>query len=597
MDSPNMKSPKRFQSSHNFVGAMSAFAGMALVVTSLAATADDNLEANASESTAAIERLQSQLQILASDEYEGRGVGTEGLELAQEFVRERFAEAGLVMTYHEEDPFQEFTIEGSATLSEPNELKLIQSPEIQIELEFNTQFIPCSFGQSGSFSAPIVFCGYGIESEELEYNDFLGVDVDGKVVVIVRRNPFQGDHHGVFALDHGGARHAALASKLSNAFRRGAVAVLFVNDPFTAESERSGYETDIVAARERIVEASRQLVNSWISEEGVGETDAEALNQEVREAVNHLEALEQLLADHNSDPLMEFGYSGSRSGRSIPVMHITVDACNQMLTQAMGMTLAEWEAAVDSDGQPRSAPLGTWQAEGVCTFETPNVAVANVIGVLEGSGPLANETIVVGAHYDHVGLGGEGSLSPGVFEVHNGADDNGSGTVALIEVARRLASRETPLPRRVMFIAFSGEERGLLGSAEYVRNPVVPLEETIAMLNMDMVGRLEDEKLTIYGVGTSPVWDPLLDEFGSSFLMVKEPEGMGPSDHASFYPHRIPVLHFFTGLHNDYHRPADDWDKINYEGIAQGCRLCRVPHDRTGFGSRTPGVHRGRWSG
>jgi hypothetical protein len=249
-------------------------------------------------------------------------------------------------------------------------------------------------------------------------------------------------------------------------------------------------------------------------------------------------------------------------------MHITVDACDQMLTQAMGMTLAEWEAAVDADGQPRSAPLAGWTAEGVCTFDTPQVPVANVIGVLEGSGPHAQETIMLGAHYDHVGMGGEGSLAAGVFEVHNGADDNGSGTVALIELAQRLAARETPLPRRVMFIAFSGEERGLLGSAEYVKNPVVPLTDTIAMLNMDMVGRVTDDKLTIYGVGTSPVWDPLLDEHGTDFLMVKSPEGVGPSDHASFYPHNIPVLHFFSGLHDDYHRPGDDFDKVNYEGIA-----------------------------
>ncbi len=512
--------------------------------------------------------MRSELQVLASDEYEGRGVGTEGLNLASEFVRQRFAEAGLNMTAHEGDPFQEFSITGSPTLADPNTLSLVHGDDPPIALQFDSQFMPCSFGQPGSFSAPIVFCGYGIEADDLQYNDFIGVDVADKVVVMVRRTPFQSDPHGAFGLDHGSARHATLTTKLSNAFRRGAAAVLFVNDPYAARAEKEGYESGIVEASERTITASRQLVSAWINQGGDGAVDTAALEQELRAAVNHLEGLEQLLTNHNPDPLMEFGYSGTRSGRSIPVMHITVEACNQLLTQAMGMTLAEWEAAIDADGMPRSAVLEGWKVEGVCTFETPEVPVANVIGMLEGSGPTANETIVIGAHYDHVGLGGEGSLSPGVFEVHNGADDNGSGTVALTELARRLAERETPLPRRLMFIAFSGEERGLLGSAEYVNNPIVPLSDTVAMLNMDMVGRIEDSKLTIYGVGTSPVWDPLLEEYGTDFLMVKEPEGMGPSDHASFYPHQIPVLHFFSGLHNDYHRPGDDWEKINFEGIA-----------------------------
>jgi hypothetical protein len=168
-------------------------------------------------------------------------------------------------------------------------------------------------------------------------------------------------------------------------------------------------------------------------------------------------------------------------------------------------------------------------------------------------------------------MGGEGSLAPGSNEVHNGADDNASGTAVLIELARRLSGRSEKPARRIVFLAFTGEERGLLGSAEYVKEPIFPLESTVAMINMDMVGRLEDDRLTVFGTGTSPVWNDWLDQFAAEVQLdlAKKPEGFGPSDHASFYPHKIPVLHLFTGTHSDYHRPSDDWDKLNYEGMVR----------------------------
>jgi Zn-dependent M28 family amino/carboxypeptidase len=181
---------------------------------------------------------------------------------------------------------------------------------------------------------------------------------------------------------------------------------------------------------------------------------------------------------------------------------------------------------------------------------------------------LADETVVIGAHYDHVGRGGPGSFVPGSNEIHNGADDNASGTVSLLELARRLGSRQEKLPRRVVFIAFTGEESGLIGSARYTKEPIFPLETTIAMLNMDMVGRLQDDKLTVFGSGTSPIWDEMLKRQAKDahFEVSLKPEGMGPSDHQSFFMKQIPVLHFFTGTHNDYHRPSDDWEKINIPG-------------------------------
>ncbi|HEY1786146.1 MAG TPA: M20/M25/M40 family metallo-hydrolase, partial [Pirellulales bacterium] len=188
---------------------------------------------------------------------------------------------------------------------------------------------------------------------------------------------------------------------------------------------------------------------------------------------------------------------------------------------------------------------------------------------LEGTGPKRDQAIVIGAHYDHLGHGEPGSADPGSKEIHNGADDNASGVAVLIEVARRLSERSQKLPRTVVFLAFTGEERGLLGSANYVRHPLVPLDKTIAMINMDMVGRLTDEKLIIYGTDTAKEFEPLVERLGKplKFDIATKHGGFGPSDHSSFYAREIPVMHFFTGSHPDYHRPTDDFPKLNVDGM------------------------------
>ena len=195
----------------------------------------------------------------------------------------------------------------------------------------------------------------------------------------------------------------------------------------------------------------------------------------------------------------------------------------------------------------------------------------NVVALLPGTDPvMANEYVIVGAHFDHLGFGGEGSLAPGETAVHNGADDNASGTAAVLEIARALA--EGPeLDRSVLFIAFTGEERGLWGSAHFVREPTVTLDDAVAMLNLDMVGRVLDDGLTVLGFGTAEEWDRLVDEanadMASPLRIAKSPDGFGPSDHSSFYAEGIPVLHFLSNLHEDYHRPSDDWEKINVDGL------------------------------
>jgi aminopeptidase YwaD len=199
------------------------------------------------------------------------------------------------------------------------------------------------------------------------------------------------------------------------------------------------------------------------------------------------------------------------------------------------------------------------------------VPAYNVVGVLKGSDPvLKNENIVIGAHYDHLGRGGEGSgsLAPDSSEIHHGADDNASGTAGMLELARIFNAQRPKLKRTLVFIAFGGEEEGLLGSNYYVNHPVVPLANTVAMINMDMIGRMRDRKLSIGGVGTASEWKEMITQTNGFELTLNE-DGLGPSDHSSFYLKQIPVLFFFTGAHNDYHKPSDTFEKINYTDEAR----------------------------
>jgi len=199
---------------------------------------------------------------------------------------------------------------------------------------------------------------------------------------------------------------------------------------------------------------------------------------------------------------------------------------------------------------------------------------ANVIGMVRGTDPeLRDEAVVIGAHYDHLGRGGRGSLAPGERAIHNGADDNASGVAGLLEIAGRFA--DDPPARSLVFVAFGAEELGTLGSQWYVHHPVWPLDRTVAMVNLDMIGRLR-ERLTVQGTGTSPAWPPLLDaleEDPDAPPIERIPDGFGPSDHASFYGADIPVLAFFTGAHEAYHRPDDDTDTIHAPGTVAVTKL------------------------
>ncbi len=486
------------------------FVGLLLVAAVPVRAADDPIEA----------RMRRDITFLASDECEGRGVETRGINLAADYIAQQFRQAGLKPAPGAEGYFQPFTMRGTAKLESPNTLRL-HGPQGQVlDLDLGGHFYPIGYSGAGTLKAAVVFAGYGITAKGVQYDDYKDLNVAGKVVLLVRKTPRSDSRYARFDGDRM-MQHAALVTKLANANLHKAAAVLFVSD---RHATAAGDPLDL-------------MTNFKSMAAGGGSTE-------------------------------------------LPAVQLRRAVADEMLQSSLGTDLAGIEQDIDVDLKPRSAPLRGWTADLDIHVSRPTVHVKNVVGVLEGSGPLADQTVVLGAHYDHLGYGGPFSLARNQYQpaIHHGADDNASGTTALMELARRFGGEPERSGRRLVFIAFSGEESGLLGSEYYCQHPLYPLKDMAVMINMDMVGRLatpHDNKnrkvnqLIVYGTGTSREFDHLIDQLNGKyhFELKKVPTGFGPSDHASFYAKKIPVFFFFTGDHPDYHRPTDTADKINVPGM------------------------------
>lgn len=287
-----------------------------------------------------------------------------------------------------------------------------------------------------------------------------------------------------------------------------------------------------------------------------------------------------LVNQPDNDRLLPLGMRGRAPAANAALLNVQASVGDKLL-QPLGLTVAEAVKRINETGTPISAPLNA-TAEVSASIE-PNRGIArNVVGFIPGSNPqLRDEVIVIGAHYDHLGYGEVGSLAPEPGDIHYGADDNASGTAAIMELARLLAQNRDRLKRSVLVIAFSAEEEGLLGAEYFVQNPTVPRENIVAMLNFDMVGRMSNNRVSVSGVGTAAEWEGILKAANSADLSLQLGQSAsGGSDHMPFMRREIPVLFFFTGMHPDYHRPSDTWEKINYEGQAQIVALAeRVVYD------------------
>jgi hypothetical protein len=256
---------------------------------------------------------------------------------------------------------------------------------------------------------------------------------------------------------------------------------------------------------------------------------------------------------------------------------------DEILAAGKWKSVKEIEAAIDDKLKPQSFELTGWKADARVTVDRKDVACKNVVGVLEGAGPLKDETVVIGAHYDHVGYGLWGSAGgkDAAGKIHYGADDNASGTTGLMELARRFGAQKNRQGRRLVFIAFSGEEHGLDGSRFYCKEPLFPLDKTATMINLDMIGRTKPvptdwlglfekkDRLIVYGTGTGDGFDKLVDVAAKTIdlRVTKLPGGTGPSDHDSFYRKSIPVMFLYTGTHPEYHKPTDVPEKIDVPGM------------------------------
>ncbi len=281
------------------------------------------------------------------------------------------------------------------------------------------------------------------------------------------------------------------------------------------------------------------------------------------------------LPSASDDPRMNTDESPSDAG--IPILVVRRSLAEDWLKAGSEsqVSLASLETSLVNG--PKPIKLGVRVTELSADVHKVTKTTANVVGLLEGGDPaLKSEVIVIGAHMDHLGMGGPGSLSDSrTPAIHHGADDNASGTAGVLALADYFSSQTTRPRRSILFMTFSGEELGLLGSAHYVKNPIIALERTVTMINMDMIGRMVDNKLIISGSGTSPSWNALIDDLNGTakFTLALSESGFGASDQQSFYTAKIPVLFFFTGLHSDYHKPSDTSDKINAPDEARVVQL------------------------
>ena len=522
-----------------------------------------------SANTSSVDRLRQIVTYLASDPLEGRRTGTAGATEAANYIAGEFKRLGLrpgtaTQTANgraaSASPYlQSFPYVSGVELGKNNSLVVtirgvLDAPKgISHEtLRVGESWIPLGFSTNGTIeSDALIPAGFGISAPELKYNDYLGVK--DRVAVVLAGTPDGDNPHGQFA-QAGQIRFKAAAARAAG-------------------------------ARALIVNSGEQRLND--------------------------------------DRFSRLTYDNAGEA-GLPVIIVSRTAGATLLGGAEALAAFEKAAAARTMTLP--VPKSMRLTVDVVRHGSPSF---NVVGILPGSDPkLKDEAIVIGAHYDHLGRGGEGSLAARAGDIHHGADDNASGTAGLMELARMLSTQPAKPRRTIVFIAFSGEEEGLLGSDFYVNHPLLPLQNTVAMINMDMIGRLQESKLIVGGVGTASDWRSLIASENSTqkmltgalansrgsdsptyhvnikgepsaagypivvgangqpvvtadisklpsanaatpFTLTLNEDGFGPSDHSSFYSKQIPVLFFWTGTHNDYHKPSDTADKINYEGEAR----------------------------
>ena len=458
---------------------------------------------DAQQSRGITEQLRRDVQFLTSPELMGRGVDTPGIKLARDYLAAEFARAGLRPGGDDGTFFQPFDVAVGVTVSQPSSLTLNQNEP----LELTKDWIPLGLSKSDNVEGELIFVGYGITAKENGYDDYAGINVKGKIVLVLRYEPPPQDEKSPFKTPPEYSVHAALRTKANNARDHGALGMILV--------------------------------------------DLRRDNQDQAE----------LLSTRNSL---------WRGGNSLVAAQVRRGVLAKWF-DSRGVSLDSLKEKIDRTGKPGSIAIPGEPVRLQVTLKENHERAENVVGILPGAdADLGTQRVVIGAHYDHLGFGHFGALDrQAEGKVHPGADDNASGTAVLMELARRIAKLPVKPGRTMVFAAFSGEELGLYGSRHFIEHSD-STSAIKAMINLDMVGRLRENRVTLFGARSGENLSALVTRSARGLgLEITESNDVGRSDHMSFYSRKIPVLHFFTGTHGDYHRATDTWEKLNLEGMAR----------------------------
>jgi hypothetical protein len=477
------------------------------------------------------QELTADVQALASDAMAGRGTLEPGGARAADFLVQRLSALGLQPAPGQADLRVPYTLYATATDDERTWIDLPTGDRLLASTRALRAF---DFSAEGERSAPLVFAGYGITAPDLGWDDYQGLDVTGKIVLVLRHTPNEADEQGPFAAE-GAAEHGTFAAKARNAVEHGAVAMLLVTDPLHHEGP----------------EDLRPGLGLRLDPPEPAATPAEPAPESTA-----------LLAVH--------------------VARTTVAA----LFAGTSVALIDLQRAVDQGHSPASLAI-TLPQVGVSVGRAAQALPTtdhNVVGVLPGTDPTS--WVLIGAHYDHLGaFAGDGDT------VYNGADDNASGTAAALALARAFATSPEPRTRGVAFAFFSGEEHGLLGSKAFVRDNVLPSTQIAFMLNLDMVGRSDNGTIEVVGDGYATGLLAAVTRANSQVGLPLKPGGLayaGNSDHDSFFQADVPMMFFFSGLHDDYHQLTDSADKLDFPQLHRIVRLGYHLVSDVASGSFTP---------
>ncbi len=471
--------------------------------------------------------LKQTINYLASDSMKGRAIPAEGLDQAGEYISRQFQTLGLQPLNG--SYFQDLLF-CYTDLGTDNFISVVEGMATR-NYKLKDDFIPYEISGSNPAEGALIFAGYGITAPEYNYDDYKDLDVKGKIVVVLRQEPGQTDSMQKRFAGADLSHYAWLQEKQKMAADHGAAGLIVLSGPlqFTMLKPR-GY--------------------AWPSLSKVLPKDA-----------------------------LPLGYCETQK-ELIPMVHAGESLINELFGNVD--SLKQIQQRIEATMRPHSFPIpGRIMAMNVSFTRTP-VGGRNVIAFLEGSDPkLKDEAVIIGGHYDHIGVQRKQETAKEYVSSHdyiyNGADDNASGTSGMLAVAKAFATLTENPKRSVIFMAFAGEEKGLLGSASYVRKPLWPLVKTAAMLNLDMISRNNPDSLQIIGARQNPGLVKIIRKQNKKvgFILAESTDKQmdGGSDHASFFNKDVPSIFFFTGFHPDYHGVSDNPDRCDAEKAARVARL------------------------